>query len=402
MARFGEEGHQLSFAEQRFLLYDVNPGEGFNLRRDVYMRMANAVRQLRERGHDFVLVLLPWSNIWHWQRRDVQIPWAELFDLDTLGSFVPVMEFDEFLQRNGAAFSVDQVLYLQHYAEGWSEQEGFVNKYDVRPCLNEAGKFYTNIGSIWEKQLLGRKFQTTNFRCLSIQGQSSTLADAIIELFPKSRSIMVERAETILHDHFGDVFYWRARESMRYASHLRKIGDQFRRQKFGPDAVSSPSSNRPSGNFICAHLRRADFVWAHKEDVPSLEGAANQMEKLAKKLNMNRLFLCTDAKSAEVNRLTEVLTANGLRVERFGAEQQQEEGEETPARLSDAAISIIDQWICAHASHFIGTHHSTFSLRIHEDREILGFPPESTFNRFCADGQQECEQPSKWTIQRES
>jgi peptide-O-fucosyltransferase len=145
------------------------------------------------------------------------------------------------------------------------------------------------------------------------------------------------------------------------------------------------------------------------------------LKKLAKKLNMNRLFLCTDAKSAEVNRLTEVLTANGLRVERFGAEQQQEEGEKTSARLSDAAISIIDQWICAHArsssactsrtilananspfSHFIGTHHSTFSLRIHEDREILGFPPESTFNRFCADGQQECEQPSKWTIQRES
>ena len=29
----------------RYVLYDVNPGEGFNLRRDVYMRMAVFVRK---------------------------------------------------------------------------------------------------------------------------------------------------------------------------------------------------------------------------------------------------------------------------------------------------------------------------------------------------------------------
>lgn len=41
---------EYSMQERRYLLYDVNPGEGFNLRRDVYMRVANTVRQLRERG----------------------------------------------------------------------------------------------------------------------------------------------------------------------------------------------------------------------------------------------------------------------------------------------------------------------------------------------------------------
>ena len=30
----------------RYILYDVNPGEGFNLRRDVYMRMAVFVKKL--------------------------------------------------------------------------------------------------------------------------------------------------------------------------------------------------------------------------------------------------------------------------------------------------------------------------------------------------------------------
>ncbi|VDK27838.1 unnamed protein product [Anisakis simplex] len=56
------------------------------------------------------------------------------------------------------------------------------------------------------------------------------------------------------------------------------------------------------------------------------------------------------------------------------------------------------QWICAHARYFSGTHSSTFSFRIHEDREILGFDPESTFNCLCPDGKPDCEQPAKWKI----
>jgi hypothetical protein len=35
---------------RRYLIYGVNFGEGFNLRRDVYLRIANVVRQLREQG----------------------------------------------------------------------------------------------------------------------------------------------------------------------------------------------------------------------------------------------------------------------------------------------------------------------------------------------------------------
>jgi hypothetical protein len=34
----------------RYILYDVNPPEGFNLRRDVYMRMAIFVRKMEKLG----------------------------------------------------------------------------------------------------------------------------------------------------------------------------------------------------------------------------------------------------------------------------------------------------------------------------------------------------------------
>ena len=44
--------------------------EGFNLRRDVYMRMAVWVRSLNlQTGTRWVLVLPPWSHLYHWQNR---------------------------------------------------------------------------------------------------------------------------------------------------------------------------------------------------------------------------------------------------------------------------------------------------------------------------------------------
>lgn len=37
--------------DQRYLLYEINFGEGFNLRRDVYMRVASLVKHLRKKGN---------------------------------------------------------------------------------------------------------------------------------------------------------------------------------------------------------------------------------------------------------------------------------------------------------------------------------------------------------------
>ena len=67
----------------------------------------------------------------------------------------------------------------------------------------------------------------------------------------------------------------------------------------------------------------------------------------------------------------------------------------------DGGVAIIDQWVTAHARHFLGTTHSTFSFRIQEDRQFLGFSKESTFNDVCGPADDEhnphsCKKPSYW------
>lgn len=83
----------------RYLLYDVNPPEGFNLRRDVYIRMASLLKTLRKEG-DWVLVLPPWGRLYHWQSPDihqVRIPWGEFFSVTSLQGNIPVIEYEEFI-----------------------------------------------------------------------------------------------------------------------------------------------------------------------------------------------------------------------------------------------------------------------------------------------------------------
>ena len=86
----------------RYFLYTVNPGEGFNLRRDVHMRAATIVKELRQ-ADDWVLVLPPWPHLYHWKSGFSQngIKWERFFDLESLNEYVPSIEYDDYLSREG-------------------------------------------------------------------------------------------------------------------------------------------------------------------------------------------------------------------------------------------------------------------------------------------------------------
>ena len=69
----------------------------------------------------------------------------------------------------------------------------------------------------------------------------------------------------------------------------------------------------------------------------------------------------------------------------------------------DGGVAIIDQWIAAHAKYFVGTAYSTFSFRICEDRQFLGFSKDSTFNDLCGPSKAEhdphsCDKPTYWKL----
>lgn len=49
-------------------------------------------------------------------------------------------------------------------------------------------------------------------------------------------------------------------------------------------------------NYMCAHLRRRDFLYGHPSDVPSIQETARQIiEKLSLLKNIEKVFIATDA-----------------------------------------------------------------------------------------------------------
>ncbi|KAL7384869.1 hypothetical protein ABVT39_010469 [Epinephelus coioides] len=385
----------------RYLLYDVNPPEGFNLRRDVYIRMASLVKTLRKEGDDWVLVLPPWGRLYHWQSSNIhqiRIPWGEFFSLTSLQANVPVIEYEEFIAENGGPF-IDQVLVLQNYAEGWTDGK-WEEKVDERPCIDklmyskDKQGYYR--GWFWGYE----ETRARNVTCISAQGHASIMAPVLQKNITVT-SVMLDRAETLLHDHYAGKDYWDTRRSMVFAKHLRLIGDDFRAKYLNSTddrdhtvysedwtRMKAKLGSAKGGPYLGVHLRRKDFIWGHREDVPSLKGAVKKIRSLMKKHKLDNVFIATDADEEELKELKRLLPD----MVRY------EPSTEDLELFKDGGVAIIDQWICAHARVFIGTSVSTFSFRIHEEREILGFDPKTTYNRFCGDTEKECEQPTHWKI----
>lgn len=46
----------------------------------------------------------------------------------------------------------------------------------------------------------------------------------------------------------------------------------------------------------------------------------------------------------------------------------------------------------------MGSRESTFTFRIQEEREIMGFSTDTTFGMLCKDGKFDCEKGSIWKI----
>ncbi|XP_019630147.1 PREDICTED: GDP-fucose protein O-fucosyltransferase 2-like [Branchiostoma belcheri] len=389
---------------RRYLLYDVNPGEGFNLRRDVYMRIANLVKKLQDHG-SWVLVLPPWGRLYHWkssmEKQQTKIPWSAFFDLESLNRHIPVIEFEDYIKETGVA-EMDEMWYLQSYKDGFFQTGKWEEKVDERDC-NDPPVYHPDQSGHYRGWFWGYdEAYVLKFKCVSAQANAGLMVKPLTEN-TTARSIVINRAEVLIHDAYGQTDYWAARRSMRFSKELRFVGNEFRRKYLNSTDKDDKTimwedwrtfkpavGSAKGGPYLAVHLRRGDFARSHTKNVPSLQGAAKQINLIMQEQKLEKVYLATDANDQEVKEIQK--TVKGL--VRFKPTKEQLN------KYKDGGIAIIDQWICAHARYFIGTALSTFSFRIHEERTILGFEPKTTYNRLCADNQseKECEQPSPWPV----
>ncbi len=173
--KIGQKLNETSLKPTRYLVYGVNPAEGFNLRRDVYIRVANLVKYLRQIGEDFILVLPPWRQLYHWRSNIKQsgVPWKQFFDIENLKKYIPVIEFDDYVRITGSS-GIDLIAYLQRHPDGF--KNGWEEKWEEAKCSSEpvywkdGGKY---VGNFWGLDHVYGK----EFKCLSVQGSAKILTE---------------------------------------------------------------------------------------------------------------------------------------------------------------------------------------------------------------------------------
>ena len=66
------------------------------------------------------------------------------------------------------------------------------------------------------------------------------------------------------------------------------------------------------GPYLGVHLRRKDFIWGHREDVPGLGGAVKRIRSLMESHGLHRVFVATDAvRTGELCRLPSASSGPG-------------------------------------------------------------------------------------------
>lgn len=70
---------------------------------------------------------------------------------------------------------------------------------------------------------------------------------------------------------------------MQFSNNLHEIAKEFKKKNLKQD-------------YLCAHLRRRDFLYGHPSDVPSINNTAKQIiEKLSLMSNIKTIYIATDA-----------------------------------------------------------------------------------------------------------
>ncbi|XP_071870006.1 O-fucosyltransferase 2 [Bombus fervidus] len=399
---------QSRYSQNRYILYDVNPPEGFNLRRDVFIRVAVFIKNLIKQEKDFKwqLVLPPWGNLYHWRSKHIgyqtQLPWSLFFDISSLQKYIPVIEMCQFLQEYPSENNethLDVVYILQNDKEMFKTGK-FEDKNEIIECNDKSLQFHKvksekYIGYFWGYHNITSKV----VKCIKFHGMMSDLKQ---NLKPNVyRSIMFDHMEIALHDFYGTKEYWKARRSMRYNSELYNIANEYRKTFLNStnehDKTERPDDwtkekgirNAVGGPYLSVHLRRRDFLIGRPSTVPTIQSAASQLKNKLDELQLKSLFVATDATQEEFSELKQYLS--NYTVLRFISSNY------VLSKFKDGGVAIIDQIISSHARYFIGTYESTYTFRIQEDREIIGFPTRTTFNYLCK-GTEKCDSNGQWEI----
>lgn len=180
-----------------FIFYDVNYGEGFNLRRDVYIRMAVFIKNINKklRYRNVYLVLPPFYQLYHWMiveepthhTNEIKF-WSQFFDISSLRRYTQVFDLPEYFRlmkicfnhNDNEKYTLNHVFELKYFESMFSSGK-FEEKYNVKARCDRNEQ--PNFGLQFTK--LYSNFLMKHFHCTEFQGSAMLLTKLLYEYTTK-------------------------------------------------------------------------------------------------------------------------------------------------------------------------------------------------------------------------
>jgi len=141
-------------------------------------------------------------------------------------------------------------------------------------------------------------------------------------------------------------------------------------------------------------MRRGDFTHVRRDTVPSLDEIVTAASQQCTQRQLCTVFMATDAAEEERLYLKSSAPAS-LKLVFFDRTTSTDHD-----RLHDAERAIVEQLLCTWADWFVGSHESTFSTVIRQEREMNRMSAASTDNVLCKTGTSRCIAQVRLSLQK--
>ncbi|KAH8584737.1 uncharacterized protein ELE39_000688 [Cryptosporidium sp. chipmunk genotype I] len=348
-----------------WVIYDVKDGEGFNLQRNVFDRMAlvvsslNEIMYLNNEDKFAVLVLPPFCNIAHWSYNSKRrLPWSTFFKIKQNG--LPILEYDIYKRLIGMSNISADVIGLNF---DWGNKsfesttsKKYYKKFEISELkyLNSKCSFKDHIrnGNV----IFGghcELIKITSLICISFFKlmRFKEVSEEVYNIFESNRrqnklhNYLIKHAEGILVPWPWELSKFGVLDEISYNDNVKMFANLY---------MSANAFFNEKKPYIGVHLRRNDFVFLKNDDIPTFHQVADRLSELSKDLKIKRVVISTDSNEDEKNELLNIFLKRNLDLHIISVKDN----------IEDGIISAVSQVILLNGDYFIGTKESRFSFSI--------------------------------------
>ncbi|CDU17496.1 hypothetical protein YYC_02674 [Plasmodium yoelii 17X] len=344
--------------KKKYLLYDVNIGEGFNLQKEVLYRMSLVIYQLNKRDKEYIyyLVLPPWCYLSHWtNKRHDNLEWNIFLNIDIIKNVIPIIEFSDYKKLYGDV--TDFIISFKYLLDSYGQKGKYYHVLPFDKCYIENYKFKIICENCDYKYSV-----TYSGNCTHIKGKNtlcygdyivtSYLVNFVVhKLFyiHNINSILIKNSSVVLVPFPTELFENNIEDILLFNERLIYNGNNYIKEIL------------KNSNYISCHLRYSDFKKITSYDIPSVQLAIFKLLYIMFMNNKEKIFISTDEKK----NVQYIINKHFKQFKHFFHFYENKDN------YHEGQVAIIEQWICANSSIFVGNIFSRFTMHIIWERYLI-------------------------------